>query len=861
MSVCDACHQNVAVIYTNRASEEGTSFKGYCLSCALRKPELHMQSIVRNAGIDETTVDRVTDYLNRMMEPMRDDPPEVLMEKMQEILSNLDPEQLAEGMALMRGEGPGKASDESAVDSGEAEAGAASGSASDHKTDGADGQAKMGELFETFQKKGFAAYGEKSVSEALQMMLNGMMAASGGEGGLMPVARGSEFPAGNSEASGNPAASETTGKRSRSRRRQRKFLDTYGTNLTEEAKLGHLDPIVGRERELERVVQILNRRMKNNPVLLGEPGVGKTAIAEGLAQRIAEAKVPAKLLHMEIYLLDMTAMVAGTQFRGQFESRMKGLVDEAKQLGNIILVIDELHNIMGAGDAEGAMNAANILKPCLARGEIRVLGSTTLSEYRRFVEKDSALERRFQQVLVEEPDREVCMAILRGCRPRYEKHHHVRISDDILAYTYDLADRYVNGRFFPDKAIDILDEAGSAANLKDQALVAYEKKAEELREAEAEQLANDQVLSTEEDRAAMFERQAKHKSRVLKLKQELEEIQQAMQSTELTRDDIASVVQLWTGIPLRRLSETESQKLLHMEADLHQRVIGQDKAVSALARACRRSRSGLGKRHKPSSFIFVGPTGVGKTELVKALAETLFDSEENLIRLDMSEYMEAHTVSKLIGSPPGYVGYDEAGQLTEKIRRHPYSVVLLDEIEKAHPDVFNMLLQILDDGRLTDSHGCTVDFQHTVIVMTSNVGTTRHALSFGFGRDAAQDREEEVKAALKERFRPEFLNRVDEIIVFTRLGREDIRRIAELNLKECEAALAAKGIQLRTSEACRDQLAAEGYSEEYGARPLRKCIQRRIEDPIADMLLEGKLEGKIAIAVDYRDGAYRFDIL
>lgn len=647
----------------------------------------------------------------------------------------------------------------------------------------------------------------------------------------------------------------------KSKDKKRKFLDQFGSNLTNRAREGRIDRIIGREKELERVIQILNRRAKNNPVLLGEPGVGKTAIAEGLAVKIIAGEVPAKLLNQEVYLLDMTAMVAGTQFRGQFESRMKGVVDDARRSGNVILVIDELHNIMGAGDAEGAMNAANILKPALAKGEIRVIGSTTLDEYRRFIEKDSALERRFQKVIVDEPSEQETIEILRGVRDYYEKHHHIIITDAAIETAVRMSARYITDRFLPDKAIDLLDEAGSSANLANRSLVrlADLKERHETQKTALENLEN-QIANSPED-VHLYEQQADLRSHLLRTEQEQREVETLSQPTEIRVEDIARVVEMWTGIPVQRITETEKDKLLKLEERLHQRVIGQEEAVSALARAIRRNRAGFGKKRKPASFIFVGPTGVGKTELVKAVAEAMFESEDAMVRLDMSEFMEPHTVSKLIGSPPGYVGYDDGGQLTEKIRRKPYSVILLDEIEKAHADVFNILLQILDDGRLTDSHGRLVSFENTIIVMTSNAGTTLKSHGIGFGSEGYVALENRVQTVLKEMFRPEFLNRVDEIIVFKELTRNEIRQIVDLMLNEVRTHLSEKNLKFVVTDAVKDLLAEKGYDPKYGARPLRKTIQRLLEDPLADLVLSGKLTDASAISADLKDGVIRFDSL
>ena len=627
----------------------------------------------------------------------------------------------------------------------------------------------------------------------------------------------------------------------------RKHLDTYGTNITDEAKEGRIDRIIGRNLEMDRVVQILNRRNKNNPVLIGESGVGKTAIAEGLAVRIIEKQIPAKLFDTEIYLLDMTAIVAGTQFRGQFESRMKAIIKEAEDLGNVVLVIDELHNIMGAGEVHGGvMNAANILKPALARGGIQIVGATTLDEYRKHIEKDAALERRFQPVLVEEPTMEESVEILMGIKSYYEDYHKVKISEEIVRKAVALSERYITDRYLPDKAIDVLDEAGSRANLKNKGIVELQYLNEALKNLHEKM----------EDAATMenYEKAAEFKAEECKLLDKIKSMEEETSDVEITIDDIGYVIEAWTKIPVRSVTENEAEKLMRLEERLHRRVVGQNDAVESVSRAIRRNRLGFRKRKKPSSFIFVGPTGVGKTELVKSLSAELFGSEEALIRLDMSEYMEKHTVSKLIGAPPGYVGYDQGGQLTERVRRKPYSVILLDEIEKAHGDVFNMLLQILEDGRLTDSQGRTVNFENTVIIMTSNAGTGLKSAGIGFEKRGDRAEEEKVNDALRKIFRPEFLNRVDEIIVFSKLTEEQLKKILELMLREVEMEIKEKGIEFEVSQSVRDFLIEKGYNDKYGARPLRRAVQKYIEDELAENYLRGKLEKKTSLSMDMKDG-------
>ena len=643
--------------------------------------------------------------------------------------------------------------------------------------------------------------------------------------------------------------------------KKRKFLDNYCINLSQRAREGKLDAVIGREQEIERVVQILNRRQKNNPCLIGEPGVGKTAIAEGLAQRIVKGEVPFKLRQKEVYLLDLTALVAGTQFRGQFESRMKGLIEEIRKAGNVILVIDEVHNIVGAGDAEGSMNAANILKPALSRGEIQVIGATTFNEYRKHIEKDTALERRFQPVTVSEPNVEDTLKILQGIAHYYEQFHGVSIPQGVLRQAVLLSERYITDRYLPDKAIDLIDEACSDRNLHDPEINRRMELEQELSNLtfERENLMSAQPADgqqfTEQELDQRYERIAELRSQELRVTDELNAIR-AKGMPELTMENIARVIEMWTKIPASKIKEEEFKRLAELDQRLRAHVVGQDEAIAAVSAAIRRNRVGISPKHKPVSFIFVGPTGVGKTELVKQLADDLFNAPESLIRLDMSEFMEKHSVSRIVGSPPGYVGYDEAGQLTEKIRRKPYSVVLFDEIEKAHPDVLTVLLQILDDGQITDAHGRKVNFENTVIVMTSNAGSdTKSAGAVGFGGSADDQGRERIMKALQDFLRPEFLNRVDEIVCFNHLTKENFAGIARIMLDELKASLGDKGYTLRYDEALVDYLVEKSYSLTYGARNLRRLIQKELEDPMAARIIDAFEHPITQISATVRDGA------
>ena len=686
----------------------------------------------------------------------------------------------------------------------------------------------------------------------LDNLTNEMMSAFGGaEGmeGLMAQPDGGDdeqddgrtatFPflsqlfGGGSGPSGEPPKGEKNAANGKGERPpKRKFLENYCISLTQKAQAGQLDRLIGRDRELERVIQILNRRQKNNPCLIGEPGVGKTAIAEGLAMKIAKGDVPYKLQDKEVYLLDLTALVAGTQFRGQFESRMKGLIEEIRKLGNIILVIDEVHNIVGAGDAEGSMNAANILKPALSRGELQVIGATTLNEYRKHIEKDTALERRFQPVVVEEPSIEDSVKIMEGIAPYYEAYHQVSVSPEMCRLAVTMSERYITDRYLPDKAIDLLDEACSNVNLKNRTLARRAEIDKELAD-----LVKEKEVMMAADTEEAYARLANIRSQELRLAAEQQQLE-GQCVPALTAEHLANVIELWTNIPASQIREQEYQRLSQLEDRLKAHIIGQDEAVRAVSAAIRRGRVGISPKHKPVSFIFVGSTGVGKTELVKQLAQDLFNVPESLIRLDMSEFMEKYAVSRIIGSPPGYVGYDEAGQLTEKIRRKPYSVVLFDEIEKAHPDVLNILLQILDDGHITDAHGRKVNFENTVIVMTSNAGSNSKVGSVGFNRTADEQGKERAMKALQEFLRPEFLNRVDEVVYFHQLTEENFRAIAALMLGELRDSLAEKGLTLSWEDSLLDYLVKKSYSAVYGARNLRRLVQKELEDAIAARIID-----------------------
>ena len=663
----------------------------------------------------------------------------------------------------------------------------------------------------------------------------------------------------NSEKSNNKDKDKEKRKK---KNKKTKYLDTFGENLTEKARNGKLDKVIGREKELQRMIQILNRRSKNNPALIGEPGVGKTAIVNALAIAIAKGEVPGKLINKEVYLVDMTSLVAGTQFRGQFESRIKGMIDECKSLGNIILAIDEVHNIVGGLEHDNSMNAANMLKPALANGTVQLIGATTLKEYRQYIEKDSALERRFQPILVDEPTPEECFNILKGTKEYYESFHKVVIPDDVLKSVVELSDKYIHDRFLPDKAIDLLDEACARVNLDDITLAKIEKIENEISNIEEEEQELEEILDStkeneknEENDMSSFEKAAKLKANKCKLQSELEKLQKKLKPRIVSFDNLADVIELWTKIPVSRIKTAETEKLLNLKSNLSKKIIGQDAAIEALSNAILRKRANIRTTERPPSFIFVGPTGVGKTALVKALAYELFDNEEAVIKLDMSEYMEEHSVSKLIGSPPGYVGYDEAGRLTEKVRRNPYSIVLFDEVEKAHHSVYNLLLQILDDGKLTDSQGRSVSFKHTIIILTSNLGTNFKNEGFGFANlNIADDMlKNNANSALKEFFSPEFLNRIDDTIVFNKLSFDNILVISNILLKELQEETKKRKILFDYTENVTKFIAKQGYNDKFGARPLKRAIQKYIEDEIAIKLIKGEIKENKKYTIDIKD--------
>lgn len=816
--LCCKCNKNLAVVYVTRVDPDGTTKnEGYCLTCAQDLNLGPVNDIMKNMGINPEEMDDINREMAAMMDEMRNGDGDISID-------------FPDGI-------PDKAlytSDD------------------DDDYDGAGIDENMSRSLQQnpleFMNKIFGGSNENKKDEKSDK----------------------------SKTDKNKKTKE------KSKGKKLRNLEHFGVNLTEKARRGEIDAVIGREREMERTAQILNRRTKNNPCLIGEPGVGKTAIAEGLALKIVKGDVPPKLLKYEIYMLDMTAVVAGTQFRGQFESRLKNILEEVKRAGNIILVIDEIHTITSAGDAEGSLNAGNILKPALSRGDVQVIGATTIEEYRKHIEKDKALERRFQTVMVEEPTVDETIDILKGIKEYYENYHKVKITDEIIRTAAVLSERYINDRFLPDKAIDVIDEAASRANLENKKLLECERlknedakidseidalnaKLDEQLEQQRENVTDapqgniDTTSETDEDGIKVYEQIAELKSRKMRIADKIAELEKEGIDVYLTTEDIAAVIELWTKIPVKNISEFETGRLVNLEERLHTRLIGQDEAVSAVARAIRRKRAGISLKRRPVSFIFVGPTGVGKTELVKRIADEVFDGQDSLIRLDMSEYMEKHSVSKLIGSPPGYVGYDEAGQLTEKVRRHPYSVILLDEIEKANADVFNILLQILDDGRITDSHGKTVSFENTIIIMTSNAGSDQKSNIVGFN-DEDEAISFKVERALKSLFRPEFLNRVDETVIFKELKRDELIQIIGIMISDLCDGLAEKGISLEMTDAAKNVVLDNSYKKEYGARPMRRYIESHIEDALAQKLIRGELKSGDTAVVSESDGKLKIEI-
>lgn len=818
--LCCKCNKNLAVVYVTRVDPDGTTKnEGYCLTCAQDLNLGPVNDIMKNMGINPEEMDDINREMAAMMDEMRNGDGDISID-------------FPDGI-------PDKALYTSDDDD-------------DDDYDGAGIDENMSRSLQQnpleFMNKIFGGSNENKKDEKSDK----------------------------SKTDKNKKTKE------KSKGKKLRNLEHFGVNLTEKARRGEIDAVIGREREMERTAQILNRRTKNNPCLIGEPGVGKTAIAEGLALKIVKGDVPPKLLKYEIYMLDMTAVVAGTQFRGQFESRLKNILEEVKRAGNIILVIDEIHTITSAGDAEGSLNAGNILKPALSRGDVQVIGATTIEEYRKHIEKDKALERRFQTVMVEEPTVDETIDILKGIKEYYENYHKVKITDEIIRTAAVLSERYINDRFLPDKAIDVIDEAASRANLENKKLLECEKlknedakidgeidalnaKLDEQLEQQRENVSDapqgniDTAFETDEEGIKVYEQIAELKSRKMRIADKIAELEKEGIDVYLTTEDIAAVIELWTKIPVKNISEFETGRLVNLEERLHTRLIGQDEAVSAVARAIRRKRAGISLKRRPVSFIFVGPTGVGKTELVKRIADEVFDGQDSLIRLDMSEYMEKHSVSKLIGSPPGYVGYDEAGQLTEKVRRHPYSVILLDEIEKANADVFNILLQILDDGRITDSHGKTVSFENTIIIMTSNAGSDQKSNIVGFN-DEDEAISFKVERALKSLFRPEFLNRVDETVIFKELKRDELIQIIGIMISDLCDGLAEKGISLEMTDAAKNVVLDNSYKKEYGARPMRRYIESHIEDALAQKLIRGELKSGDTAVVSESDGKLKIEI-
>ncbi len=834
MRKCSICGKNTAMVMISRLDPDGSrKTESICMECAKKMGVSPLDEMMKQVDMSEEDLNNISNQLMSFMndvdmDEMQENPLFKMMtgdmnfdaeeDSFEETYETVDEDKMIAEML---------SDTEPSKDSQKSEAVSEENKANDgeaNESEAIDQNAKFSDFIKSFGLSGFMSNGQNS---------------SGGQNGS------------------DSGKAKQGVKAEKAKKRKYKNLEKYGANLNNLAKENKIDKVIGRDLEIDRVVQILARRTKNNPVLIGEPGVGKTAIAQGLALRIVEGNVPEKIRKLKIYLLDLTSVVAGTQFRGQFESRMKSIINEAKMAGDVVLVVDEIHNIVGAGEVVGGtMNAGNILKPALADGSIQLIGATTIEEYRKHIEKDSALERRFQKVMVDEPSITDSIEILKGIKHYYEEYHSISIPDEVCKSAVVLADRYINDRFLPDKAIDLIDEAGAMLNLKNIDFTELKALNDELMD----------VVDKKEEASINdnFEEAAQYKTKEIHLRKSIEEIKKRMSEFQMSKEDVAKVIEMWTSVPVTQISEEEASKLIKLEEALHHRVVGQSQAVELVAKAVRRRRAGFKSKKRPASFIFVGPTGVGKTELSKALAEELFGDENAIIRLDMSEYMEKHTVSKLVGAPPGYVGYDNGGQLTERIRRKPYSVVLFDEIEKAHPDVFNMLLQILDDGRLTDSQGRTVYFEHSVLIMTSNAGTSHKSAEIGFQNADQKNLKLQVESALKEYFRPEFLGRVDEIVIFEKLTKDDLSKIVDIQLQEVYADCKEKLIELSISDGVKNKLIELGYDDKYGARPMRKKIQSLIEDEIAELYLCGKVKTGSLLNVKLStsgDGKFIFEVI
>ena len=875
MRKCSECKENAAVLFIQDLNDR-TKLRGLCLSCAKKLNIPGIDNILNNAGIDIDNVDDITEQMNEISQTMEEQFGDMDSLKVNEILGKISSSNEFKSMMKKMGDiimnqnnnypqdkEENKDNDKDTQQKNDEQKNAEtdfsdnlfdnkfnmsqeSTAKDENKKDNEDNHVKSENPdadVSVIKNDDVQVVKDNEDDDLIDIASfeNELKKMFGGKNGFFEINVSSMpnmFGEGDDVFSNNSFQEDTAerknSEKSNSKKKNLKNIEKFSINLTQRARDNQIDPVIGRQKEIDRVIQILNRRTKNNPVLIGEPGVGKTAIAEGLAYKIVKAEVPQKLLDYEIMQLDMSSIVAGTQFRGQFETRMKNIIEEARKAGNVILVIDEIHSIMGAGDSQGTMDAANILKPALAKGDIQIIGATTINEYKKHIEKDKALERRLQSVLVEEPTIQESIDIVKGLKDYYENYHKILLSDEVIEAAVKLSSRYITDRYLPDKAIDIIDEVGSKANLGNKAIYEIQSIKDSI-----ETLKKNQETATENND---YEKAAMYKTKELNLEEELKNLQEN-EYLNVTVQDVADVIEQWTKIPVKEISVEETQKLMDLEKRLKETVVGQDRAIEVIAKAIRRNRAGISAVKKPSSFIFVGPTGVGKTQLVKSLAKDMFGSEDMIIRVDMSEYMEKHSVSKLVGAPPGYVGFDEGGQLTDRVKRKPYSIILFDEIEKAHPDVFNMLLQILDEGRLTDSQGGVVHFENTVIVMTSNIGTTFKNQSLGFGaqEEEYQREEQRVHDAMKENFKPEFLNRIDEIVVFNRLSKDNLRKIVDIMISQLQDVVKDKGISIKITDEVKDFIVEKGYDEKYGARPLRRVIQKYIEDEISDIFIMNDL--------------------